>query len=523
MFTGGHLFRKSGVIASCRVIGVLTGFALDAAVVAFFGFGGKTDAFFAAVAIPFLIDATINTQFSQVLIPMLATLQKEKGSNASNAYLSNVISVWVVAVSALAAIAMALSPFVVPSLVPGMNSDSIQVAVRLTAILVWLVPISGLAAFLSAALYSRHKYWLSSSTKAINNISIILVALATFRGLDIYSLAVGYLAGASVQCVVLFFALQSDGFRFCLRFDPRDSELKETATLVFYPLAGQMLGEVRTLLENFCASFYAPGVLSALRYASRITYALSGIVMGSIVTAATPVVAHHMADRNLEAMKESMKSAVKLLLCAALPICLFLIYDGDRLIRLMFLRGRFQESDVKITSELLALMCPYVFFSRFVSLSQTPFYAVKNTKTLMVSMVWSFVLYVAIIPGLLKFFKVHGFPVATSLSSILSAAVMCSLLKSAFGPMGWSSLGGFVGRLAGAAVVGSLGFILGKQIVLGLPFQGISRYGIEMAIPGALGSLFLLAGVFAFRVFKVEKLLAPARTIFRTISVLAFK
>src|SRR6266487_6498971 len=76
-----------------------------------------------------------------------------------------------------------------------------------------------------------------------------------------------------------------------------DPRLKDTVKLVLYPLAGQMLGECRTLVENFFASFYAPGVLSALRYASRIIYALSGVLMSSVVTATTPMVAHHAAEK----------------------------------------------------------------------------------------------------------------------------------------------------------------------------------------------------------------------------------
>ena len=95
----------------------------------------------------------------------------------------------------------------------------------------------------------------------------------------------------------------------------------------------------------------------------------------------------------------------------------------------MFLRGKFQETDVHLTSEILALMAPYIFFTRFVSLSQTPFYAAKNTKVLVLSTIWSFVLYIAIIPVLLRLCGVYGFPLAISLASILTSVIMCVLLK----------------------------------------------------------------------------------------------
>ena len=73
--------------------------------------------------------------------------------------------------------------------------------------------------------------------------------------------AVGYLAGFATQCLVLWFALRRCGFSYRWNCNCRDPRLKDTVRLVLYPLAGQMLGECRTLVENFFASFYAPGVL----------------------------------------------------------------------------------------------------------------------------------------------------------------------------------------------------------------------------------------------------------------------
>src|SRR5437867_2046202 len=61
-----YLVEKTRTVLIWRATGVLTGFVLDAAILAWFGMGNQTDAFFAALAIPFLIDSTLSVQFTQV-------------------------------------------------------------------------------------------------------------------------------------------------------------------------------------------------------------------------------------------------------------------------------------------------------------------------------------------------------------------------------------------------------------------------------------------------------------------------
>jgi len=62
------LIQKTSVITLCRATGVVTGLLLDALILAVFGLGKETDAFFAALTIPFLIDGVLSVQFTQVLI-----------------------------------------------------------------------------------------------------------------------------------------------------------------------------------------------------------------------------------------------------------------------------------------------------------------------------------------------------------------------------------------------------------------------------------------------------------------------
>src|SRR2546426_8623746 len=113
-FEKNYLIRKTGVVSICRAAGVLSGLILDAVILASFGLGQATDAFFAALAIPILIDGTLSIQFTQVLVPILASIRKESGPESGWRFLSNLITVWLLAVSLVAGAAMAIAVYIIP-------------------------------------------------------------------------------------------------------------------------------------------------------------------------------------------------------------------------------------------------------------------------------------------------------------------------------------------------------------------------------------------------------------------------
>jgi putative peptidoglycan lipid II flippase len=502
-----YLVEKTRIVLLWRSAGVLSGLVIDAAILAFFGLGQQTDAFFAALAIPYLIDSTLAIQFTQVIVPVMAGIRQESGEPSVHAYLNNLITIWLLGVSCLAGVGMALAKLIIPLQVPGLSAQAILLAAHLNVILVWLVPFCGLAALLCGALYSLHHYWLPSATKAINNVCILIVAGLTYRSFGIYALALGHLAGAAVQCAVLWLALSREGFRFRFRFDLRDSRLQETVTLVVYPLGGQILGELRGLLENFCASFYSPGLLSALRYASRIVYAVSGVLMSSVVTATTPMVAHYVAKNDLEEMKKVVRNGVKLLIFMSMPVCILLSFEGEKLIRVLFERGQFSTADAALTSGLIALLTPYILFSRTISIMQTPFYAIKDTKTLVTSMVWSLLVYLVVIVPALYSMGVYGFPLATSLSAVIGTVVICILAHRTFGPMGWKGLSDFGSRMAGAMSVSCAGFIGGDRLSMNLGSDGFIGKCIVAAIPTLSGLIAFGCGALVFRLIKPAEII----------------
>src|SRR5262249_41742535 len=155
---------------------------------------------------------------------------------------------WFLVVSVLTCAAMITAVYVIPVQVPGIDSETMHMATKMNMLLLWLIPLGGLAAVLQGALFSLHHFWLASSTKAITNIGLLSVVLLLHRSIGIYSLALGYLCGFAAQSTALWIGLWRSGFRYRWSSSCRDPRLRDTTRLVLYPLTSQLMGECRTLV-----------------------------------------------------------------------------------------------------------------------------------------------------------------------------------------------------------------------------------------------------------------------------------
>jgi putative peptidoglycan lipid II flippase len=195
-----------------------------------------------------------------------------------------------------------------------------------------------------------------------------------------------------------------------------------------------------------------------------------------------------------------------------LPVALWLVMDGDRLVAVLFERGKFSGEDAVLTAKLMALMTPYILFSRIISITQTPFYAVSDTKTLIKGMIWGFFLYLVVVAPSLYFFGVFGFPLATSAAAALGAAVMCYFAQRRFGAMGWSQHKTFLIRLVGALAFGCAGFWVGNRVPVG--GFGLSRFwqkAFAAGIPSLLGVAGFGIGAVIFRLADIREISSQIR------------
>ncbi len=442
-----YFLKNVSIVSACRTVGVFLGFIMDAIILKTYGAGTTTDALFAALAIPLFVCRIFEIQAPNVLIPVFATAFTHLDKKETERALGNFVVCSSIILFLIALSGSTISSLLMPLQVPGFNRGIQHMAINMSRILFFLIFIQGIDTIFKCLLLSNHSFLIPSSYKIIYNLFVVVSILALQKKIGIFAVAIGYIAGSLVSLTMMVITTFSKGIGISFVFHPRDPELHITYKRFLYPLSGHFLSESKELIENFLCSFLSSGYLSLLRYATRIVSAISGVMLGGFVTTTLPVASQFAAENKMEEMKKSIMRCTKLLFFGSLPLAVWLIFSSKWMLVLLFERGLFTRHDSVLLGMIIAVMSPYILFSRTISIFQTPFFAVGEMKKPMYGMLVSFFVYIAVAFSLLKAMGVFCFPLAHSLSTLAATIIMIVMFLRQYGSIDWKEFLRFLLRL----------------------------------------------------------------------------
>ncbi len=502
-----YLIKSASIISFGRGLGVAAGIVLDALILAYFGIGKETDAFFSALAIPLLISGIFQIQIPKVLVPIFTKSLKEDGQFKTSSLVCNLIHSCIVLLSLGSLLYMVIARFLIPIQIPGLSAEVVSLSINLSLYLIWLVLLSGIGSILRSVFYMRHKYLLPSLTKVISSIITIIMIIMFSKQYGIQALVFGFMLGNTAQLIVLMCGMVRGGVRYRFVCKLNDKKLQQVIKLFFYPFITHGIHESRVLFENFLASFFPVGSLSILRYANRIIAAMLGILTGGIATSTLSPVSHFVAEKRIDEMKECILKGIKMLVFLVCPVSVWLIFTCNQMLILFFARGKFTSTDAITLSIVITIMAPSILFGRISGILQIPFYADFDVRTPLLTTIIFFFSYAVGVFSLVKIFEVYGFPIAFCLGNLLSAICISVFFKNKFGALGWWKLKNFMLRFSGVLIFIVFGLILGLYINTFLEIAGLNNSMMNFTIPTFLGLFaFLMAsillGLIDYRLFS---------------------
>ena len=284
-----YLVHKSAVSLSGLGIGAITAVILDATIVAIFGVGLETDALFAALALPAVFTDTLDIQLPKALVPILLGSAAKEGSAEADRLLLTMGLLMTSLFVFVALFGIWWASWLIAVQVPGFSPRAQELTASLVGMLFWLLPVRGLGAILQSGLLARHSYAAPSFAKAVSQVATLSWLLPSLDHLTLQDVGIAMLVGATASVLFHIVVLLRQGFATTL---PRRRDLVAACNglrLLPVPLVSQGIGQFTVLLENWLTSFLAPGVLSSLRYATRIATASGGIIVGSVTRGHCPL------------------------------------------------------------------------------------------------------------------------------------------------------------------------------------------------------------------------------------------
>lgn len=311
-----------------------------------FGTSTQLDAFLAAYGIMGFLGSAISGAAQSALVPMLTGPASEAEENSRRQLVTATLVAAVLGPGTVAFVALLLRAPLIALTVPGFAGEQAALTRDLLVPLAFVPPLATVQAVLFGTLNARYGFRAAASTTAITPILICAILLASSNPQGAH-LAWGTAAGLALEILTLSLLARRAGVSLARRgsLDRVRQELSRFGSQFFPLLAGTALSSTSPIVDQAFASASGSGSLAILNYAGRITALAIGLGITTIGSVALPHFSALAAARAWTALSALLKRVSAATFALSLVPTLGVIIFSESLVRLLFQRGHFVESD----------------------------------------------------------------------------------------------------------------------------------------------------------------------------------
>lgn len=510
MSTNKSVARSATVISFATLISRILWFIRDMVIARLFGVYAIAQAFVIAFRIPnlfrdFIGEGATNAAFVPVFTEYHLKRTKEEFWHLANIVLNALL----VALSIITLLGVAFSPFIVRLMAPGFVSDPQKFAATIT-LTRWIFPyllLICLAAYAMGILNSLKHFALPAFAPCLLNISIIIFALLFGEGIK--GLALGVLVGGVLQLAVQVPLLYFKGMRWRPQMDFNHPGLRQ----IFKLMVPRTLSSGIYQLNNFVDSIFGSlvfivgeGGVAVLYFSYRLIQFPLGLFSTALSQAILPTFSAQALEKDSADLRRTLSWGLRATFFVLIPASVAFIVLAKPIVATIFGGGKFDSYSSDLTASALVFYSIGLFAYGAKRIIQSCFFALKDTITPTKIAGLALLLNIILNTALMFPLKIAGIALATSLSGIISCAMLLKTLRNRIGDFGDKQVAlSFLKILASSIAMGIVCYFVSRHLA------GMNKF-LQLAIEVAFGMLSYIIFCLFFRVSELGELL---RWVFR--------
>ncbi|MBW2308955.1 MAG: murein biosynthesis integral membrane protein MurJ [Deltaproteobacteria bacterium] len=519
--SGRGLIRRLADIFFGTMVSRVLGFAREVVISAYFGTGWGMDAFVAAFTVPSLVRRILGEEICERALIPPSKSRMERGDLAGGWKMASVIFNWLLLCLLTAMVLLYLvGPLLVRIIVPGLSSEAMSWAIRMTYVIMPFLVFIGIAAYVGMLLNFFKRTMVFAASPAMLSLGVILSVWLLRSKLGLYCLPVGFVLGAMLQTLVQLPFLFShsmrteQGFRFhlALRY-PREAgeHLRREASFVVIQSLFEKTIEV---VDRILASLLVSGSMSSLWYAFRLREVPRAALGMAISRAVVSDLNRWTALGRFDLFREDIVRSLKINLYLIVPVTFMSVALARPLVGMVFQRGAFDERSTSLTTVALVCYLAGLLALSVYNLMKNAFGVLQMNSVLLRTSLWAWGLNVALNILLVQTSLRHGgLALASSLSYTVQVIILLSLLQRELrirgAPISWKPLGteglrSLIAGIAGGSASYGCRLVVEPAILAwaATPFWGFS---MQVFLGGAAGLAVYCAVVLMFHPHLVAR------------------
>lgn len=493
-----------GLMAATLIAKIL-GFGRELALASAYGASGTSDAFLVAMNIPAVIFSAIGTSLGTAFIPLYCELDAKRGKKASLKFTNNVFNIVILICLIISVFGVMFTEPIVKLFAVGFKGETLSQAVYFTRVLILGMAFLGMSYIMMAFLQVKENFVIPGLMSVPYNMLIILSIFLSVM-INPNLLPWGTLFGLSLQFIFQYPFARKKGFRYKPYINLKDEYLKKMIWLIAPVLIGVAVTQVNTIVDRTIASTLVEGSISALNYATKLNQFVMGMFIVSISSVIYPMLSKLSTENNIKKFKESIVTAINVVILIIIPISAGAIILATPIVRLLFERGEFDARATSMTAIALTFYSIGMLGFGLRDILGKIFYSLKDTKTPMINGIIAMFLNIVLNLAFVKFtnMQLAGLAFATSISSLVTIALLSVSLRKKIGAFGGKKIVSVLIKALISAFIMAFVTRGSYNLLDGILSSGFIQDAIKLGVSVGLGAIVYGIFIIVFRVDEVK-------------------
>lgn len=378
--------KKTGIaktafwVSVISTVSLMFSFVQESVFAFFFGATAFTDAYAVAIQIPVSLFSIISTAITNIVIPCYSKELYRKDKESAKRYASNFMTMIGIITIALIILGEIFAKYLVIAFAPGMSLAAKECATIVFRLVLPTVLLTELMNINIGILNVHKSFILPALTSNLLNISFVTTVAILQGKYGIYAAAIGMVIGSVIEFLYTEL-LRRKYFKYQFVVDTHDESMKQSLKMAIPIFVGIGATEINKMIDKIIASFLGSGNISMLNYASKLSSALSSLLVTGIMTVIYPEFAKNAANEDDQKNADIFVRTINIFLIIILPVIAGIAVLGEEAIKIVYGRGAFTMEMVKKTSPLFFCYVVCLLFTIFRQISSRVFYSHGDSKT----------------------------------------------------------------------------------------------------------------------------------------------
>ena len=344
------------IVMGCTFLSRLLGFVRNALIASLFGAGGEASVLHLTFAVPNnLRKLMAEGALSSAFIPEIsASLVDEPAGGKARQLTSLLMGFQITVLVPFCILAVFFAEVLIRYVLSELSDPAqIKLAVDLFRWFIFYILLISINATIMAVLNSHGRFFVPAFTPVLFSIAVISSLILFYSRLGVFAMAVGVLLGGLGQILfqLPFFLKQGYSMKPSFRF--RSPGFKRVMHR-WGPVvaASSIFSIIQIIAIRFASGIDDKGV-AGLQNAIIFWQLPMGIFSASVTTVMFPRMSRQFAEGNNEALDDSIRLGVDLLLILLVPSMLVLLFLGKEIIAVAYQRNKFAVEDTIYTYRVL--------------------------------------------------------------------------------------------------------------------------------------------------------------------------